>query len=181
MRKVRQKPGKEESLIILRVECLEPIEKQQRLIALLLPHRTFIPTSMSSSTLPAPSQQANKAALTAALSENPLTNTHPPSGNPDIEPGEIQEIDMQAQAEGIRTVFSDPTNFNVKVRLSHRATCSTNASSKSAPTLLCLDALVRFPRNKGSQPPPNTHLLFSSDTHASDSQCSSSTRLDGGH
>ncbi|KAH9944084.1 eukaryotic translation initiation factor 4E class I [Epithele typhae] len=32
----------------------------------------------------------------------------------DSEPGEIQEVDMQAQAETIRTVFSDPTNFNVK-------------------------------------------------------------------
>ncbi|KAG8219862.1 cap binding protein [Butyriboletus roseoflavus] len=69
---------------------------------------------MSSSTLPAPSQQANKAALTAALAENPFTNTHLPSDNPDMEPGEIQEVDMHAQAEDIRTVFSDPTNFNVK-------------------------------------------------------------------
>lgn len=81
------------------------------------PHRT----PNMSSTLPAPSQQANKAALTAALAENPLTNTHTPSDNPDMEPGEIQEIDMHAQAEGIRTVFSDPTNFNVKVCLFHRA------------------------------------------------------------
>ena len=37
------------------------------------------------------------------------------SGN-DLEPGEIQEVDMQAQADNIRTVFNDPTNFNVKVR-----------------------------------------------------------------
>ncbi|KAF8560411.1 cap binding protein [Imleria badia] len=68
---------------------------------------------MSSSTLPASSQQANKAALTAALTENPLA-VRPPSDNPDVEPGEIQEVDMHAQAEGIRTIFSDPTNFNVK-------------------------------------------------------------------
>ncbi|KAG6381226.1 cap binding protein [Boletus reticuloceps] len=67
-----------------------------------------------SSTLSAPSQQASKAALTAALTENPLTTTNPLSDNPDAEPGEIQEVDMNAQAEGIRTVFSDPTNFNVK-------------------------------------------------------------------
>jgi len=69
------------------------------------------------STLSASSQQANKAALNAALAENPertlATNTK--SNENDVEPGEIQEIDMQAQAEGIRTVFSDPTNFNVKV------------------------------------------------------------------
>lgn len=68
------------------------------------------------STLSASSQQANKAALNAALAENPertlATNTK--SNENDVEPGEIQEIDMQAQAEGIRTVFSDPTNFNVK-------------------------------------------------------------------
>ena len=68
----------------------------------------------SSSTLPASSQQANKAALSAALTENPLQNTQ---ANPETEPGEIQEVDMHAQAEGIRTVFSDPTNFNVKVCL----------------------------------------------------------------
>lgn len=80
---------------------------------------------MSSSSLLAPSQQANKAALTAALAENPLTNAKLPSDNSEVEPGEIQEIDMHAQAEGIRTIFSDPTNFNVKVRLSHRATQST--------------------------------------------------------
>lgn len=68
------------------------------------------------STLSASSQQANKAALNAALAENPektlATNTKPNEN--DVEPGEIQEVDMQAQAEGIRTVFSDPTNFNVK-------------------------------------------------------------------
>lgn len=34
----------------------------------------------------------------------------------EYEEGEVQEIDMESQAEGIRTVFSDPTNFNVKVR-----------------------------------------------------------------
>ncbi|KAL4064890.1 translation initiation factor eIF 4e-like domain-containing protein [Scleroderma yunnanense] len=63
------------------------------------------------STLSASSQQANKAALNAALAEN-LADTK--INENDVEPGEIQEVDMQAQAEGIRTVFSDPTNFNVK-------------------------------------------------------------------
>lgn len=40
------------------------------------------------------------------------------NGDSTIEPGEIQEleVDMQAQAETIRTVFSDPKTFNVKVR-----------------------------------------------------------------
>ncbi|KAG0708926.1 eukaryotic translation initiation factor 4E class I [Suillus ampliporus] len=59
-------------------------------------------------TLPASFQHANKAALSAALAENPESN------GADVEPGEIQEVDMQAQAEDIRTVFSHPTNFNVK-------------------------------------------------------------------
>lgn len=35
-------------------------------------------------------------------------------GETNAEPGEIQEVDMQAQAESIRTVFSNPTDFNVK-------------------------------------------------------------------
>ncbi|KAG9314415.1 cap binding protein [Chiua virens] len=67
-----------------------------------------------SSALPTQSQQASKAALNAALTENPLFNNVSSSDNQDVEPGEIQEVDMQAQAEDIRTVFSDPTNFNVK-------------------------------------------------------------------
>ncbi|KAG6336940.1 hypothetical protein ID866_2134 [Astraeus odoratus] len=71
---------------------------------------------MMASTLSASSQQANKAALNAALAENPEKSlgNNPKSAENGGEPGEIQEVDMQAQAEGIRTVFSDPTNFNVK-------------------------------------------------------------------
>lgn len=69
------------------------------------------------STISASSQQANKAALNAALAENPERTpaTNIKANENDVEPGEIQEVDMQAQAEGIRTVFNDPTNFNVKV------------------------------------------------------------------
>ncbi|KAG1864141.1 eukaryotic translation initiation factor 4E class I [Suillus subalutaceus] len=59
-------------------------------------------------TLPASFQHANKAAIAAALAENPE------SIGADVEPGEIQEVDMQAQADDIRTVFSHPTSFNVK-------------------------------------------------------------------
>lgn len=63
------------------------------------------------SSLSGPALQASRAALSAALAD------HPNSANDEsTEPGEIQEVDMQAQAESIRTVFSDPTNFNVKVR-----------------------------------------------------------------
>lgn len=68
----------------------------------------------SASTLPGPALQASQAALSAALAENEVKT----SGNNDapLEDGEIQEVDMQAQAENIRTVFNDPKNFNVKVR-----------------------------------------------------------------
>ncbi len=56
---------------------------------------------------------ASRAALTAALADQ---ETNVPAEEELLEAGEIQEVDMQAQAEGIKTVFSDPTNFNVKVR-----------------------------------------------------------------
>ncbi|KAH7931062.1 cap binding protein [Leucogyrophana mollusca] len=69
----------------------------------------------ASSSLPAPATQAAKAALSAALAENPQpVSSNGSSADEDAEPGEIQEVDMQAQADGIRTVFSDPSNFNVK-------------------------------------------------------------------
>lgn len=64
-------------------------------------------SSSIQSSLPAPALQASKAALNAALS--------------DIESSdEVQEIevDMALQAETLKTVFNDPKNFNVKVRLS---------------------------------------------------------------
>jgi hypothetical protein len=64
------------------------------------------------STLPAPALQASRAALNAALAEQPPIDNEADS----LEPGEIQEVDMEQQAEGIRTVFSDPKNFNVKVK-----------------------------------------------------------------
>ncbi|KAJ8496116.1 hypothetical protein ONZ45_g12578 [Pleurotus djamor] len=61
-----------------------------------------------SSQLSGPALQASRAALSSALTENSV-DTHT-----EDEEGEVQEVDMQAQAEGIRTVFSDPTSFNVK-------------------------------------------------------------------
>ena len=72
----------------------------------------------SVSSLPAPALQASKAALSAALAENQTKENEKKTNGEDesLEPGEIQEVDMQAQAETIRTVFNDPTNFNVKVR-----------------------------------------------------------------
>ena len=69
----------------------------------------------SPSTLPAPALQAVKTALNNALVENQV-KTSPSNGDAPLEDGEIQEVDMQQQAENIRTVFNDPKNFNVKVR-----------------------------------------------------------------
>ena len=72
-----------------------------------------------SSSLPAPALQAARAALSAAMSELRLeeqgSSTVKKAANDDLEPGEIQEVDMESQAANIKTVFSDPTNFNVKV------------------------------------------------------------------
>lgn len=89
----------------------------------------------SVSSLPAPALAASRAALNAAFADQQSAEPAADSsnngtdanvnGNGDsaesLEPGEIQEVDMQAQAEGIRTVFSDPTHFNVKVRLFWRS------------------------------------------------------------
>ena len=73
------------------------------------------------STLPAPAMQASKAALNSALADLKASedetkgDSKEGSATDDMEDGEIQEVDMEAQAEGIRTVFSDPKNFNVTV------------------------------------------------------------------
>jgi len=91
------------------------------------------------STLSASSQQANKTALSAALAENPESV---PNGS-DVELGEVQEVDMQAQAEDIRTVFSHPNNFNVKVRQGNsNHPAPLFISPPVAPALLILDPLV---------------------------------------
>jgi translation initiation factor 4E len=76
----------------------------------------------SVSSLPGPALQASRSAVQAALLEHPEVESHSAAKDGEVgddgplEPGEIQEVDMQAQAETIRTVFSDPKNFNVKVR-----------------------------------------------------------------
>ncbi|KAJ3719861.1 eukaryotic translation initiation factor 4E class I [Lentinula raphanica] len=61
------------------------------------------------STLTGSALAASRAALNAALADNNV-----PDGVESAELGEIQEVNMEAQAEGIRTVFSDSKNFNVK-------------------------------------------------------------------
>jgi len=65
------------------------------------------------SALPPQALQASRAALQAALADQPA-ETEDKSTDDSTEQGEIQEVNMQAQAESIRTVFNDPTNFNVK-------------------------------------------------------------------
>jgi len=68
-----------------------------------------------SSSLSGPAAQASKAALNAALNDTPkgekISIDTAVNGE---EEGEIQEVDMESQAEAIKTVFNDPTNFNVK-------------------------------------------------------------------
>jgi len=64
----------------------------------------------ATSTLTGTALQASRAALSAALADQSISTPT----DEELEAGEIQEVDMQAQAEGIRTVFSDPSNFNVK-------------------------------------------------------------------
>ncbi|TFK30500.1 cap binding protein [Coprinopsis marcescibilis] len=73
--------------------------------------------SAPSTTLSGAALQASRAALSAALADQQQApNTQNVATDDDAEPGEVQEIevDMQSQADAIRTVFSDPTNFNVK-------------------------------------------------------------------
>ncbi|KAG5648039.1 hypothetical protein DXG03_007074 [Asterophora parasitica] len=62
------------------------------------------------STLSGPAFQASRAALSAALADQPSST----ASDENLEPGEIQEVNMETQANSIRTVFNDPTNFNVK-------------------------------------------------------------------
>lgn len=69
------------------------------------------------STLTGSALQASRAALNAAIADQESANSQSTTaGDESLEHGEIQEIevDMQSQADAIRTVFSDPSNFNVK-------------------------------------------------------------------
>lgn len=65
------------------------------------------------------SLEASQTAVADSIVENKVNGKN---GENELEPGEIQEVevDMQAHAESIRTVFNDPTNFNVKVSISSR-------------------------------------------------------------
>ena len=70
--------------------------------------------SAEGSSLTGPALLSSRAALSAALAEQSNLG---PTDEELVESGHIQEVDMQGQAETIRTVFSDPNNFNVKVRI----------------------------------------------------------------
>lgn len=113
----------------------------------------------SVSSLPSVALQASQAALNSALADvekekkahengtEPSTegdDNETKDDNDEFEDGEIQEVDMESQAEGIRTVFSDPKNFNVKVRtccllypLEAFGFCRSGAKYSASWTCLC--------------------------------------------
>ena len=90
---------------------------------------------MSTSTLPAPAQQAAQSALSAAIADSipPTTGTELEAGQVDEEPSEVvsavsedeedaqeQVVELEGSApaglDADRTVFEDAKTFNVKVR-----------------------------------------------------------------
>jgi hypothetical protein len=129
----------------------------------------------SVSSLPGSALQASRSAVQAALAEHPEAEAHTTStdgkagDDGSLEPGEIQEVDMQAQAETIRTVFSDPKNFNVKVRLLTFLLPIVRIISvpffwSIAPALFPMDTLVRFTCNQGSEFTSDTIYFISTNT-----------------
>lgn len=138
---------------------------------------------MASSTLPASALQASKAALSAALAENEIKVTG--NGDAPLEEGEIQEVDMQAQAENIRTVFNDPKNFNVKVCFPLSATVPVRLRRphcpRPAPAVLAMDPLVRLTGDQGSQSAANPHDLVPTNPLAGDPWRDRGPGLDGGY
>lgn len=138
---------------------------------------------MASSVLSGPALAASRAALSAALADQDQPGVPEPVLNEEsLEPGEIQEVDMQAQAEGIRTVFNDPTNFNVKVRGELMCDCPEPDIYQSlASSVLPVDPLVRLACNKRSQSTPDTHDRLSPDSRSSDTRCGCCPGLDGGY
>ena len=131
----------------------------------------------SVSSLPGAALQASRSAVQAALAEHPEAEAHTTSkdgkagDDGSLEPGEIQEVDMQAQAETIRTVFSDSKNFNVKVPLLtfllpiYLSLFNQRTFLWSlAPALFPMDTLVRFARNQGSEFTSDTIYCISTNT-----------------
>ena len=154
-------------------------------------------TSVSS--LPSSALNASKAALAAAIADNTDSNddaskatdgaSQPPNltvdtkaqdESEDKEPGEIQEVNMETQAEEIRTVFNDPERFNVKVIIAPLSPDLLHAYSHlPASSLLTLDIMVRFSCNKGAKPSSDAKRGLPPDTVHTKHGCS--RRLDGRH
>jgi len=74
---------------------------------------------------------ASRAAIREAMADHPVDEDS-------AELGELQEVNMEAQAEGIKTVFSDPKNFNVKVGDYPFRFSSTWIISFLPPSILCI-------------------------------------------
>jgi len=72
--------------------------------------------------IPASALNASRAALAAALADNEISPAPPDptasndtgAENEEKEQEPVQEVNMEAQAQEIRTVFNDPERFNVK-------------------------------------------------------------------
>lgn len=94
----------------------------------------------TNSALSGPPLQASRAALSAALAEHSIPSQR--TEEELIEAGEIQVVDMQGQAEAIKTVFSDPNNFNVKVNPSLIGLYLTILTGVVASSLFALDTVV---------------------------------------
>jgi hypothetical protein len=160
---------------------------------------------MATSSLPGPALQASKAALSNVISDTEKSDKGvTTNGNTadeakgDLEDGEIPEVDMENQAESIRTVFNDPSNFNVKVsQLSSKHACDPlvyNIVSAYrlpdcplvhlAPAVLAMDFVVRLARYEGPQFPADAVDSVSSYPQyvcTSYPRWPGSGRLDGGH
>ncbi|KAF5314012.1 hypothetical protein D9611_006852 [Ephemerocybe angulata] len=108
-------------------------------------------TTTSNSALPEAALKASRAALSAALSDQEASTA---TTDPDqtLEAGEIQEVDMQAQADQIRTVFSDPANFNVKHPLFSAWTLWFDSPSTKGRNLP-QTPMSAFPQTPGAQTP----------------------------
>jgi hypothetical protein len=142
----------------------------------------------STSPLPASALAASRAALNSALNEvadsesiqdKPASSisidtspaTIAPKADGEATPQSAQELNMEAQAEEIRTVFNDPERFNVKVgggirrprivNSSHNSTlCSPRGRCGSTPPLQKAAICPRLPvlhSPKHLQPPIQPH------------------------
>lgn len=125
-----------------------------------------------SSSLPAPALAASRAAVSSAIGDAnksddnpaPLTIVTSADGNDSAADQDAtpdgQEISTLSQLEQIRTVFSDPSNFNVKVRTLcvivniHMLTLSCSTRS----TRLGLFGSIRLLQRAATCRPPPRHL-----------------------